>query len=298
MSKMFNKRAAVICLALVFIFLFNWPLTGRLGFPELSPPAVPDSDITVPSSKVPPDTGTAMPPGAVGAAVPVENSGGDPAKTIYLTFDDGPSKNTAAVLDILREYGIKATFFVNGRDSEFACEMYRRIVGEGHALGNHTYSHDYSYIYASLDNYLADTEKLADLLEAATGVRPQLIRFPGGSNNQVSWRYGGKQLMIDLAREMTARGYEFFDWNAGGIDAVKGVTARDTIVRTVLKQISRRHETIILLHDGAKQTTTVEALPEIIGTLLADGYEFRPLTPDAYNAHFIDVSLCRAEAGA
>jgi len=273
------QRAIVFCLALVLGVLFVGPPTGEATFLPVFQPDLPAVDGAVPDS--PTD----------------EEPPVDPAKVIYLTFDDGPSKNTAIILDTLQKYGVKATFFVNGRDNEFARGMYRRIVGEGHVIGNHTYSHNYSYVYASIDNYVADTEKLTDLLVAVTGVRPELIRFPGGSNNQVSWRYGGKQLMPELVREMTARGYSYFDWNAGGMDAGKKPVSRAEIVKTVLRQISHRHETIILLHDSAIQTTTAAALPEIIETLLAEGYVFRVLTRDAYSAHFIDAAASRAEAG-
>lgn len=217
---------------------------------------------------------------------PPEANVGEEERTVFLTFDDGPSKNTPLVLDILRENGIKATFFVNGRDNKFARQMYRRIVDEGHALGNHTYSHDYALIYSSVAGYLADTEKLNDLLSDAAGVRPNIIRFPGGSANHSSWAYGGKDFMAELTQRMTEEGYHYFDWNVVAGDAAPGVTPGPDIVAAVREGMAGRRQAIVLFHDGAKQTTTVEALPEIIRELREQGYGFAVLTPDGFTYRF------------
>lgn len=250
------------------------PSAGEDGRAEGAPSPAAE---TVPEPPVRPDSDP----------VPPEDNRSEGEKTVYLTFDDGPSVNTPKVLDILQRYGVKATFFVNGRDDEFGKQMYRRIIDEGHALGNHTYSHDYSLIYSSVEAYIADTEKLADLLDAAVGVRPSVIRFPGGSANHSSWRYSGKDFMGKLTQRMVEEGYEYFDWNVSAGDAAAGVTPAPDIVASVREGAAGRRNATVLFHDGGKQTTTVEALPEIIESLRKQGYLFAVLTPDSFGHRFI-----------
>lgn len=105
-------------------------------------------------------------------------------RRVYLTFDDGPSANTDRILDILAQYGVKATFFVVGKEGY--TDQYRRIVEDGHTLAMHSYSHRYNEVYASLDSYKADLTKLHDYLYELTGEDCRFVRFPGGSSNTVS----------------------------------------------------------------------------------------------------------------
>ncbi|MEG1594750.1 MAG: polysaccharide deacetylase family protein, partial [Oscillibacter sp.] len=104
-------------------------------------------------------------------------------KTIFLTFDDGPSERTDEILDILAKQDVKATFFVIGRTDEVSLQRMRNIVDAGHSLGLHSYSHDYKTIYASVENFLEDQYRLFQLIQDATGVTPSVFRFPGGSIN-------------------------------------------------------------------------------------------------------------------
>ena len=99
-------------------------------------------------------------------------------KKVYLTFDDGPSKETEKILDILKKRQVKATFFSIGRDDAFSKKMYQRIVKEGHTLGMHSYSHQYKEIYQSMDAFQADYERISNCLTAATGIKPLYYRFP------------------------------------------------------------------------------------------------------------------------
>lgn len=211
----------------------------------------------------------------------------DGTKTAYLTFDDGPSINTPAVLDILKECGIKATFFVIGNNTEFGKSMYRRIVQEGHAIGNHTYSHNYSVIYSSKDAFWRDVEKLNDLIYEATGVRPKILRFPGGSNNHVSWKYSGKDFMKELVEEADLYGYQYFDWNVSSTDAVEKTRSKQEIINAVLEGVKDKKEAVILFHDSATKTTTVEALPVIIEELKKQGFVFKTLSEAQKPIHFL-----------
>jgi peptidoglycan-N-acetylglucosamine deacetylase len=206
-------------------------------------------------------------------------------KTAYLTFDDGPSaNNTPKILDILKKYKIKATFFVNGYGKK---ELYKRIADDGHVIGNHTYSHDYKYIYSSVGNFKKDVEKLSRYLETVAGKRPEILRFPGGSNNTVSHKYGGTKIMKSLCSIVRKdMGYQYFDWNVSSEDASTYRAKKDFIVNSVLKNAKYTNRAIILMHDAAPKTTTVEALPEIIDGLVKINFKFDVLTKDTPSVQF------------
>lgn len=207
-------------------------------------------------------------------------------KVAYLTFDDGPSHNTQKILDILDEYKVKATFFVNGNRSPFGHQMYKEIVGRGHALGNHTFSHNYSTIYSSVNHFFEDFYQLENELYQVVGFKPKLVRFPGGSNNQVSRQFGGQTIMYEIAWEMLNRGYVYFDWNVDSRDAQVRVQDKQVIVDSVLKGSANLQAAIILMHDSAPKTTTVEALPEIIEGLKKQGFRFEVMTPESFIVQF------------
>ena len=133
------------------------------------------------------------------------------ANVVYLTFDDGPSEYTNELLDILKKYNVKATFFVtgNGEDS-----VIKREFDEGHKIALHTFSHDYSYVYSSIDNYYNDLYAIKDRVKRITGFDSNLIRFPGGSSNTVSISYdGGIEIMSKLVNDVESKGFHYFDWN-------------------------------------------------------------------------------------
>lgn len=199
-------------------------------------------------------------------------------KVAYLTFDDGPSINTDKVLDILKKYGIKATFFVVGKEN--MKDRYKRILDEGHVIGNHTYSHEYGKIYSSVEAFFEDVDKLNSLLEEFTGQTTEILRFPGGFHNTVSKAAGGSDIMQKIADEALKRGYKYFDWNVTSGDATVagGVLPKDTIVKNVLSTTRNRKNIIVLMHDTASKNTTVQALPDIIEGLAAQGYKFGVLS--------------------
>lgn len=195
---------------------------------------------------------------------------------VYLTFDDGPSLNTIKILDILKENDIKATFFVVGNDKEYAKDIYKRIVDEGHTLGNHTYDHSYKKIYTTSDGFWQSFDKLDHFLMDLIGVKTTVMRFPGGSNNTVSNKYN-YNIMNTLVKQAKERGHIYFDWNVSSLDAVKAVQSKEVIVNEVLKQTKQNKKSIVLMHDSSEKTTTVEALPEIIKALKDRGCEFAAL---------------------
>ncbi|MCI9252061.1 MAG: polysaccharide deacetylase family protein [Lachnospiraceae bacterium] len=191
-------------------------------------------------------------------------------KTMYLTFDDGPSEeNTARVLDILKARNIKATFFLVGENVEKHPEMARRILQEGHTIGIHCYSHDYKALYASVDSYLADFEKAQEAIKAATGTEAKIFRFPGGSINAHN-----KKVCQQIAQEMTDRGYIYYDWNASLEDAVSSPKA-ETLIQNAVTSTLDRKKVIMLAHDVITETsqcleTLLDQFPE---------YQMEPLSP-------------------
>lgn len=202
---------------------------------------------------------------------------GKEKSTVYLTFDDGPSENTEKILDILKENNINATFFpIYKQKSE---KIYKRIVAEGHSLGNHTYSHDYSKIYTNLDNFAEEVKKLDNELYNITGTKPKLFRFPGGSNSGMASQYGGNNIM-DYLTEYMANEKIYFDWNVDSNDAKKVTNDKDIIVNSVLEGCKGKEKAIVLMHDAAPKTTTVEALPDIIKGLKEQGFKFDRLTEE------------------
>lgn len=197
-------------------------------------------------------------------------------RKVYLTFDDGPSSNTDNILDILDTYGIKATFFVTGKEGAKAEASYRRIVEEGHTLGMHSYTHDYSVIYASEEAFMEDMEKLQRYLYDVTGVQSTYIRFPGGSSNKVS-----DVDMRLLITDVHEAGMEYFDWNVSSQDASSKPLTKEEILDNCLNSIERFQNCIILMHDAGSKDSTVEALPELIEHIQAmEHTELLPITED------------------
>lgn len=195
------------------------------------------------------------------------------SKTVYLTFDDGPSAAcTPEVLDILKKYDIKATFFVVGSITGENREIVQRIIDEGHTIGIHTYTHSYESIYQSVDTYLADFEKLWTELYEEFSYRAEIFRFPGGSVNTYNY-----MLSHQLIAEMYRRGFIYFDWNASAEDAASGNPGSDVITQRILNGVRNADRSIVLMHDSASMTATVKALPEIIEQLKDEGYSFDKL---------------------
>ena len=202
-------------------------------------------------------------------------------KVCYLTFDDGPSKNTPKILDILKKYNAKATFFViNSADIGYI----KRIHEEGHTVGLHTATHNYSQIYSSIDAYFKDLQQISDKVESIIGIKPTVMRFPGGSSNQVSARYC-KGIMTKLVTLVPQKGYSYFDWNVSSGDADKNTPSYTYIRNNVLNAAKNKNSICVLMHDAAAKTTTVQALPEIIEGLTKMGYTFEAITHETYGYH-------------
>lgn len=198
-------------------------------------------------------------------------------RTMYLTFDDGPSaENTAAVLDILKAHDIKATFFLVGENVAMHPEMARRIVEEGHTVGIHCYRHDYRELYESVDAYLEDFQKAYDIILETTGVEVKLFRFPGGSINSYN-----QETYRDIIEAMTEKGYIYFDWNASLEDAVQNPEPRQ-LVQNGVTSTHGRSRVVMLCHDVVYSTT--RCLEDLIDSL--PEYRMEPLTPEVKPIRF------------
>lgn len=194
-------------------------------------------------------------------------------RVVYLTFDDGPSSITPKVLDVLDEYDVKATFFLIGRSDDDSKRLMKDIVDRGHAVGVHSYTHEYKKIYASPSAFLEDFSRMRDLIMDATGVEPTMFRFAGGSINSYNKKIAGQ--LID---EMTRRGYTYYDWNVSSGDAEHGAT-KQSIYRDTVREAKLYHRSVVLCHDSATKHDTVAELPAIIKELKKSGYRFDKLDP-------------------
>lgn len=203
------------------------------------------------------------------------------AKTIYLTFDDGPSARTPEVLQILADNGVKATFFVKngGKYNHYMQD----IVAQGHTIALHTYSHDYASIYSSDEAYLSDLQQISDLVYNETGVRTNIMRFPGGSSNTKSKKYC-QGIMTRMTQKVTEMGYLYYDWNLSSGDASGGTVPASTIINNCRK-VPRNNTVIVLMHDAGDKRTTVEALPEVIAYYKAAGCNFAAIDANTPPIH-------------
>ena len=200
-------------------------------------------------------------------------SNGKPG-VIYLTFDDGPStKNTARLLDILKEENVKATFFLT--DKTNTDYLIKKMYDEEHTIGLHTASHNYKYIYSSTTNFIKDIEKIQEKVARITGEKSSIIRFPGGSSNTVSSFNPG--IMCTLSNMVIEKGYHYFDWNVSSGDAGSGRSKKNTY-RNVTNNLSKNRANVVLMHDI--YDSTVDAVKDIIKYGKDNGYTFEKITMD------------------
>ncbi len=204
----------------------------------------------------------------------VESSQTD-TKVCYLTFDDGPNKIiTPKILDILRRYNVKATFFQVGTLIEENPDMARRVYEEGHLIGNHSYSHTYSKIYSSNEGFVDEFNKCAELIQNITGDDYfPIIRFPGGGYN--SGQYG--EMKQELKKILAQNNVYHCDWNALSGDAEGGAKSAEQLLERVKTSSEGKNKIVILMHDTATKKQTVNSLPAIIEYLMNEGYVFARL---------------------
>lgn len=193
-------------------------------------------------------------------------------KRVFLTFDDGPSRNTAGILDILKENNIKSAFFVLGRQVEIFPETTKRIHDEGHYIANHGYSHVYSSIYTSPEQVLIEYNQCNSLVANAIGIsdyNSHLFRFPGGS-------VGGKYARIknEAISILEQNDILYLDWNSLTGDSEVMYPTEEYLMNNLQKTTNEKNSLVILMHDSHAKEITVQFLPKVIEYLKENGYEF------------------------
>lgn len=199
-------------------------------------------------------------------------------KVVYLTFDDGPGRYTEELLDILKKYNVKATFFVTAQFKSYV-PLIKREFEEGHSIAVHTLTHKWS-VYDSVETYIKDFNDMNAIVEEYTGYKTNLFRFPGGSSNTIS-RGHSKGVVSAIANEMTKRGYVYFDWNVDSCDAAGANSSQ--IYKNVTTGIGRKKESVVLMHDIKRNT--IDVIEDIIVYGLNNGYTFDTLNVSSPTVH-------------
>lgn len=203
-------------------------------------------------------------------------------RKVYLTFDDGPSCYTEDLLKVLKEYDVKATFFVVAGSKDYETQL-KEIADDGHAIGLHSYTHVYKEIYKDLKSFKSDVQNVHDWVEDVTGIDSKIYRFPGGSASSPTGLDTG--LCVDYLEK---EGYEYYDWNSLSGDAEGCNYTYDQMIENVMcdvrKNTLNEQDSIVLLHDQCSNHTTADILPELIETLKAEGYELCAIDENAPHA--------------
>ena len=193
-------------------------------------------------------------------------------KQVFLTFDDGPSNITNEVLDVLKKYNVKATFFVLGSNVDLKPEITKRAYEEGHYIANHGYSHKYSSIYANPRNVIEEYERTEKSIQNAIGIsnyHSYLFRFPGGSSG--GYYDSIKSEARDLLDEY---GVAYTNWSCLTGDA-EGNTTVESQLRTLYESAGDDTSLVILMHDAGDKKATPQTLEKIIELYQKEGYVFK-----------------------
>ena len=203
----------------------------------------------------------------------IENIYHSETKRAFLTFDDGPSSNTPAILDILKQENIPASFFVLGNAVERQPEYVKRAYEEGHYIANHGYSHVYSKVYASPEAVLDEFNSCNTAVQNAIGIpeyNSHLFRFPGGL---VGGRYA--ELKLQAKQILNDNNIVNIDWNCLTGDAETRYPTEEKLMNGLIDTSNGKNSIVVLMHDAVEKTTTVETLPKVINYLREQGYEFK-----------------------
>jgi peptidoglycan/xylan/chitin deacetylase (PgdA/CDA1 family) len=201
-------------------------------------------------------------------------------KVVFLTFDDGTSTTvTPEILKILKEEKVHATFFLTGqnieRGGDKAKELIKQEFEDGHAIANHSYTHDYGVLYPNrtlnLDAFNADFKKTDDILKEVLGpyFSTEVIRCPGG---HMSWKG-----MEPLDKYLDENSMASIDWNALSGDAEGKKKNPQELYEYAVKTAEGKEMVVVLMHDTYGKENTAKALPQIIKYFKDNGYQFKVL---------------------
>ncbi|MGL5068026.1 MAG: polysaccharide deacetylase family protein [Sarcina sp.] len=206
-------------------------------------------------------------------------------KTIFLTFDDGPSENTDKVTQILEEEGVHATFFVlgNSLESEEAGERLKNTIQKGHAIANHTYTHDYKKLYprgvVSVETFMKEVDLTNEKMKGILGENFQcnVVRMPGG---HMTRKYYNDKNLDSLDKSFADVGRVQLDWTAENGDGITKKESLEKMLNRVYEQTQEQKNIVLLMHDSKGKELTVEALPQIIKHFKEKGYSFKVIAND------------------
>ncbi|MEH6944525.1 polysaccharide deacetylase family protein [Bacillus sp. JJ722] len=180
-------------------------------------------------------------------------------KIAYLTIDDGPSRYADKLINILNEYEVPATFFLIGSNIDLYPQYVKKFHERGDYVGMHSMTHDYTRLYKN-GEVVSEMKQVQQKINSLTNEKPILFRSPYGSN---------PGLTKDLRDQVVSAGLKTWDWTIDSNDW-RYQNNPSQIVTEIKKQLEEPVE-IILIHD---KKGTIEALPQIIETIEAEGYEF------------------------
>ena len=191
-----------------------------------------------------------------------------PQRVVYLTFDDGPKKDTPELLALLEELDVPATFFLVGLSVRAFPEYAKMIVDAGYTVGCHSMTHSYSRLKSGTDYVGRDLTRFTELMRETVGedFSTDLYRFPGGSSSYAS---GTKTFVRD-------QGYAWFDWNVMTGDAQYTFKSDAEMLDYTLSQVKDKEVIILLMHEAKVRTRRI--LPELVAYFRENGYEFRALS--------------------
>ena len=193
-------------------------------------------------------------------------------KQVFLTFDDGPTSNiTPQILDILKRYNVKATFFVLGKQVERNPDLIRREFNEGHSIESHTYTHTYKAVYSSKESFFDEFNRTQTSLQNCLGMpnfKTLVVRMPGGTA-------GGPYSAIksQISTELYNSGIASLDWNCLTKDA-EGAETYDAIMNNVYTYTGSKTSVVLLMHDADTKQITADTLPKVIEYYRDNGYKF------------------------
>lgn len=210
----------------------------------------------------------------------VENQYTGQEKTVFLTFDDGPSPNTKYILDILKEKGVHATFFIKGDmlNNTSAQEYLKRTINEGHAIGNHSYTHSLRQLYPNnkldIDTFMKEFDKTNNILKEILGseFNCKILRMPGG---YMSRKYYNDPNLPSFNNILNERGIISIDWNSMNGDSEGKDYSVQQLIDNVKNGTEGYKQSILLMHDTYGKESTVESLPYIIDNFKENGFSFK-----------------------
>ena len=211
------------------------------------------------------------PPTAPGLAMRPRQFQSENGKMAFLTFDDGPYPSTTPkILSILAQEKVHATFFDVGQRVELNPNLLKAEYDQGNEIGNHTYSHNMAEVYKGPAAFMSDVTKAETVIYNVIGIRPQIIRAPGGTVGNFN---------INYFNAVDAGGYLMEDWNVDSGDTDASLVPENQLIHNVEQQIQGKTRVVILMHDLAGKNTTIQALPIIIEMLKKQGFSFGVLGP-------------------